>query len=395
MQSAHGIITRTKHDGRKDMKGKKLTVWEAACIITGYGIGGGVLAMPYIAQKNGVIVSLVILLVAFAASWLLHMMIAETTQKCGKDVQIVGVFSRFLFRGRAKKILTVSFFVLMAFVLVTNLTAYIAGAAEVLSGFLPLSALACKLIFYIVAASVVLFGLKAVGISEKLAVGVIFLLIGSLAVASFFAPVHKLPIQAGTVKDGVSFFAMAMLSFAAFFSIPQAVEGLEGDMKKVRKAVALGLGNNLILILVITACALLSSKEITEVAMTGWSAGIGTWAQIIGGVFTVLAMLTTYWSISLALAGIIEEQLRLKSQLCWLLATLPSLLISLMNIGGFIDFLELAGGAIAIIVAVMVVPTYRNSRREIPGSTLGKLGTTPFQILTVIAYLLMAIGSVV
>lgn len=377
------------------MKSKKLTVWEAACIITGYGIGGGVLAMPYIAQKNGIFMSLVILLVAFAASWLLHMMIAETTQKCGKDVQIVGVFSRFLFRGKYKNVLTVSFFVLMAFVLITNLTAYIAGAAEVLAGFLPFSPFISKLVFYIVAASVVLFGLKAVGISEKLAVGVIFLLIGTLAVASFFAPAHKLPTQIGTLGDGVSFFAMAMLSFAAFFSIPQAVEGLEGDMKKVRKAVFLGLGNNLILILVITFCALLSSKEVTEVAMTGWSAGIGMWAQIIGGIFTALAMLTTYWSISLALAGIVEEQMNWNTKLCWLIATLPSLLISLLNVGGFIDFLELAGGAIAIIVAVMVIPTYRNSRNEIPGSTLGVLGSTSFQILTVIAYLLMAIGSVI
>jgi len=377
------------------MKNKKLTVWEASCIITGYGIGGGVLAMPYIARQNGILLSLVILLAAFAASWLLHMMIAETTQKCGKDVQIVGVFSRFLFRGKGKKVLTAAFFILMAFVLVTNLTAYIAGAAEVLSGFLPFSEVVSKLIFYVIAASVVLFGLKAVGISEKVAVGIIFLLIGTLAVASFFAPAQKLPLEAGTLRDGVSFFAMAMLSFAAFFSIPQAVEGLEGDMKKVRKAVFLGLGNNLILILVITFCALLSSEEVTEVAMTGWSAGIGAWAQIIGGVFTALAMLTTYWSISLALAGIVEEQMHWNSKICWLLATLPSMLISMLNIGGFIDFLELAGGAIAIIVAVMVIPTYRNSRKEVPGSTLGILGSTPFRILTVMAYLLMAVGSVI
>lgn len=377
------------------MKNKELTVWEAACIITGYGIGGGVLAMPYIAQKNGVPLALVILLLAFSASWLLHMMIAETVQKCGEGTQIVSVFSRFLFRGRMKKALTAAFFALMAFVLVTNLTAYIAGAAEVLAGFLPIPELLSKLVFYVCAASVVLFGLKAVGISEKYAVAVIFGLVAVLAATSFFAPRNPLPMKAGSLRDGVSFFAMAMLSFSAFFSIPQAVEGLRGDMKKVKKAVFLGLGNNFILILVITFCALLASKEVTDVAMTGWSAGIGAWAQIFGGVFTVLAMLTTYWSISLALAGIVEEQLRLDGRLCWLLATLPSLLLSLLNIGGFIDFLELAGGAIAIIVAVMVVPTYRNSRRELEGSALGILGGTAFQILTIAAYLLMAVGSVI
>ena len=377
------------------MKNKQLTVWEAACIITGYGVGGGVMAMPYLAAKNGVVSALIILVAAFAASWLLHMMIAEVALKCGAGSQIVSVFSRFLFRGKGKAALTIGFFVLMAFVLVTNLTVYIVGAAEIIADLLGISQLLSEIIFYVAAASVVIFGLKAVGISEKYTVAVIFGLIGVLAVASFIKPANVLPVAFGSLKDGVAYFAMAMLSFSAFFSIPQAVEGLGGDEKKIKKAVFLGIGNNFILIVLITLAALIASGEVTEVAMIGWSRGIGQWAEIIGGVFTVLAMLTTYWSISLALSGIVGEQLKLSDRLCWLLATLPSLVLALLGLGGFIDFLELAGGAIAIIVAVMVVPTYRNARREVPGSMIGKLGSPAFQILTVIAYLLMAIGSLI
>lgn len=377
------------------MHTKQLTVWEAACIITGYGIGGGVLAMPYLAAKNGLPLSFFILVIAFAFSWLLHMMIAEVVQKCGSGTQMVSVFSRFLFRGKAKIFLSVSFFALMAIVLVTNLTAYIAGAADVLTGFLSISPLMAKLLFYLLAASVVIFGLKAVGVSEKIAVAVIFLLIAVLAGASFLVPPAALPMKTGSLTDGLSFFGMAMFSFSAFFSIPQAVEGLNGEVSKIKKAVFLGLFNNFILITVITFCALLASGEVTEVAMTGWSAGIGSWAQLVGGIFTVLAMLTTYWSISLALSAIVQEQFSFSGRSCWLLATMPSLLLALLNLGGFIDFLELAGGAIAIIVAVMVVPTYRNARKEVPGSMLGKLGGSGFQIFTVIAYILMAVGSVI
>lgn len=377
------------------MKKKELTVWEAACIITGYGIGGGVLAMPYMVERNGLPVSMLILVIAFAASWLLHMMIAEVSYKSGAGTQIVTVLSKFLFRGRLKAVLSTIFFVLMAFVLVTNLTAYVIGAAEVLAGFLPIPLIAAKLIFYVVAAAVVVFGLKAVGISEKFAVALIFILIGILAAASFMVPANKLPMAPGAVGDMLSFFAMAMLSFGAFFSIPQAIEGLNGDAKKVKKAIFLGLGNNFILIIVITVCSLLASSEVTEVAMTGWSAGIGGWAQIVGGIFTVLAMLTTYWSISLALSGIIQDQFKWDNRLCWLLATAPSLILALFNIGSFIDFLELAGGAIAILVAVMLIPTYRNARKEVPGSMLGFWGGTVFQILTAVAYVLMAVGSVV
>ena len=373
----------------------KITTWEAACIITGYGIGGGVLAMPYLAAKNGIVMAFVILIVAFLASYLLHMMIADLVLKCDEGTQIVSVFSRFLFRGRLKAVLTVIFFALMAVVLCSNLAAYVAGAAEVVVGMLSIPDLVAKLIFYILAASVVIFGLKAVAVSEKIMVTVIFAIIAALAVFSFTAEPHALPMTSGTFKDGLAYYGMAMFAFSAFFSIPQAVDGLGRDEKKIKKAVFLGLGNNFVLIVIITLCSLIASKEITEVVMTGWSAGIGQWAVVAGGVFTVLAMLTTYWSISLALSEIVEEQLKWNARLCWILATVPSLLLALFNLGNFLDFLQVAAGAIAIIVAMMVIPTYRNAKKEVPGSMLGAFSSTPMQILVVIAYILMAVGSVI
>ena len=378
-----------------ETKKTRLSVWEAACIITGYGIGGGVLAMPYLTAQNGIIAAFLLLVAAFAVSLVLHLMIADTVMKCGSGAQIVSVFSRFLFRGRWKNVLTVIFFVLMAVVLCSNLAAYIAGASELLVEMLPVGELAAKLIFYVLAASVVLFGLKAVAVSEKIMVALIFGIIAILAVSSFGAELQPLPTAVGSGKAMLAYFGMAMLAFSAFFSIPQAVEGLEGDEKKIKKAVFLGLGNNFVMIVVISLCALLASKEVTEVAMTGWAAGIGTWAIYAGGIFTLLAMITTYWSISLALSGIVKEQTGMGEKPCWLLATAPSLLLALFNLGGFLDFLELAGGAIAIIIAVLVVPTYRNSVKELPGSMLGRLSGNAGQIFVVIGYILMAVGNLV
>jgi len=376
------------------MEKKKLTVWESACIITGYGVGGGVLSMPYLTERNGIVAAFVILLAALLASYVLHLMIADLAIKNGGG-QIISCLSRFLFRGKLKLVLTVTFFALMAVNLCVNLAAYISGAEEILVQLLPVSPFAAKLIFYAAAASVVLFGLKAVGISEKYAVAVIFGLVGVLAAASLFSELHPIPLFGGTVRAGLAYFGMAMFAMAAFFSVPQAVEGLGGDVKKIRRAVFLGMFNNWALIVVISLCALAASPVVTEVGMVGWSKGIGAWAEIIGGVFTILAMLTTYWSISLALGSIVEEQTKLNARLCWLLATLPSLLITLLNLGGFMSFLRMAGGVIGIIVAVMVVPAYRNARREVPGSILTRCGGTATQLLIIAAYVLMGIGSVV
>lgn len=377
------------------MKNSELTVWESACIITGYGVGGGVMSMPYLAEKNGIFLSFAILAAALAASYVLHLMIADLALKSDNGGQIIACISRFLFRGKLKLPLTITFFVLMALILCTNLAAYIAGASEIMVDLLPISPIAADLIFYAAAASVVLFGLKAVGVSEKIAVTVIFILIGILAVSSFTAIRNPLPVSGSSLNAALAFFGMAMFALSAFFSIPQAVEGLGKDRKKIKKAVFFGLFNNFILIIVISVCALMASTEITEVAMVGWSRGIGAWAQIIGGVFTILAMLTTYWSISLALGSIVQEQFGFNTKVCWLLATLPSLCLALFNLGGFLEFMRMAGGLIAIIVAVMVVPAYKNARAEVEGTILGKIDTAAVEALIIIAYILMGVGSVV
>lgn len=377
------------------MKNKQLTIVESACIITGYGIGGGVMAMPYLAQRNGCLMSLLILAAAFLANFILHVMIAELAVKSGGGSQIIEVFSRYLFQGKYKKMLTLAFFVIMALVLFTNLAAYISGAAEIISELLGISLWLSRLLFYAAAASVVLFGLKAVGVSEKLAVGVIFLLVGLLACFSMLHIQNPLPVNAGSITEGLAYFGMGMFAFSAFFSVPQAVSGLGGDGKKVRKAVFLGLLNNFILITVITVCALLSSAQVTEVAMIGWSKGIGSWAEMVGSLFTILAMLTTYWSISLALADIVEEQLKLSRRLCWVIATLPSLALTFAGLGGFMEFMRLAGGLIAILIALLVVPAFRKASREPGDSLLGRWSGGWMQILIIIAYVLMAVGNVV
>lgn len=377
------------------MEKTKLTVWESACIVTGYGVGGGIMAMPYLAEKNGLVMGLAILLLAFLANLVIHYMIADIAIKSGGKSQIVEVFSNYLFTGKHQKGITTFFFAVMALVMFTNLAAYISGAAEILTSLLGLPLIVSTLIFYALAASVVLFGLKAVGVSEKVAVAVIYGVIAVLAVFSLFNIRNPLRMELGSVNHILAFFGMAMLSFSAFFSVPQAVKGLGGDAKKVKKAVFIGLLNNLILILVITLCALLSSTEITEVAMIGWSAGIGSWAQVAGSVFTILAMITSYWAISLALADITEEQLKIDKRLCWLIATVPSLLMTFVNLGGFMDFMRIGGGLIGILIAILVIPAYRKSLRDPGQSVLGNRCGTVVQILVIVAQILMAIGNVV
>ena len=374
---------------------KKLTVWQATCIITGYGVGSGIMTLPYLVNRAGLVWSAVILVAAFFFSYCMHMMLAELTIGSGHGAQVVAIFKKYLFRGKHGNIFVILLFVLTALVLITNLAAYVAGGAEILetAGLPPLVA---KLIFYVVAAAVVFFGLKVLGISETISVAIIMGIIAVLAIASLFNLNNPFVITTGAPSEILAFFGMAMFSFVAFFSIPQAVEGLEGDKVKVRKAILTGLGLNFAFMVVVIVCALASSARITELGMIGWSEGIGLWAQVFGSVFIILAMLTTYWSISLALSDIIREQLKWNKHICWILATLPSLLLVLFNFGSFLEIMRTAGGLIAILIAFLVVPAFRRCRRE-SGKLLlpDALAGTPMQIVVLVAFLLMAVGSAV
>ncbi|MGN0905707.1 MAG: aromatic amino acid transport family protein, partial [Bullifex sp.] len=216
-----------------------------------------------------------------------------------------------------------------------------------------------------------------------------------LAGASLLNIRNPLPVRPGNTNQALAYFGMSMFAFSAFFSVPQAVQGLNKDRKKIRKAVFIGIFVNYMLIIIISISALLASPEVTQIAIVGWSMGIGVWAEAIGSIFTLLAMLTTYWSISLALGDIIREQLKLDKRLCWVLATLPSLLFTMFSGTSFFDIMRIAGGLIAIIIAVMVVPAYMNAKKEGGENILGVLSGKATEIFVMIMYVLTAVGNVV
>ncbi|HOX48561.1 MAG TPA: aromatic amino acid transport family protein [Spirochaetales bacterium] len=396
-------------------KDKDLSFAEATSIIAGYGIGGGVLALPYLVSLNGLLPSAAVLVAAYCLSLLLHLMIAELSAGDGSGSQIVELFRKYLFTGKGGAALTWVFFAAMGAVFLANLAAYVAGGSEVLAA-AGLPAPWGGLLFYAAAAAVAAFGLKVLGVAEKWAVGAMSLLFAVLVAASLVA-LGKGGAGAGAAEAAataaaataaaalkaprlLALYGMAMFCFAAFFSVPQAVAGLAGRPKLVPKAVAAGLGVNFGLILVVTALSLLLSKEPTAIATVGWGRALGPWAEAAGTAFVILAMLTSYWSISFALSSMLKERLGLGNFPAWLLATAPTLLLALAGLGGFLDFMRTAGGAIAVLVAVLLVPAYRRYRKaraaagqETPALLHPLFASPAWDWVAAVAYLLMAVGS--
>lgn len=372
----------------------RLTFWEAASIIIGHGIGAGILSVPYLASRNSWWDILWIAAVAYLINLLLHFMIAELSYNNG-GAQFIRCFEKELFVGRIGKILTWIAFALLGFSTIVNVSGFITGAAAALTAWLGLPELAAMLLFYIVSAAIVYLGLKVVGVCEKIAVFSMVGVVGILLAATLLSELSPLSTDSIAFTNLLALYSMVAFSLSAVMSTPQVVKGLQGDVKQIRRAIAAGTGLNLLLILVITFMTLLGAgRDISQNgALVDLAAHLGGWVSIIGYIFTLLALATSFWANTLNLRDIVDEQVHWGPRWSWLIASLPCLVIALLRFTSFVGFTRLAS-VVQVLTGVGIIVAYHRSRRKAETSPIcGRFGTLPFQILVIAGTLLSTVGA--
>lgn len=375
-------------------KNSELTFFEATSIIVGHGVGSGILSVPFLASRNRWYDLLWIVAVAYGINLVMHFMIAELSWNNG-GAQFIKCFETELFVGKLKKLATWFAFGLLGFSVVVNVSGFIAGAAAVFHAWFGLPVAAGMILYYILAAGVVYIGLKLVGICEKIAVASMIGVIGILFAATLFSDINPLPETFVSGSHVMALYGMVAFSLSAVMSVPQVVKGLKGDKKKIRGAVAAGTGINVALILLITFMTLLGAgKGISENgALVDLSAHLGGWVSVIGYIFSLLALSTSFWANTLNLRDIVNEQTKWGIKISWLAASLPCLMIALIGVESFVGFTRLAG-VVQVLTGIGIIIAYNRSRKRSGNSPIcGKLGMLPFQILVILGSLVSTVGS--
>lgn len=372
----------------------KLTFFEATSIIVGHGVGSGILSVPFLASRNRWYDILWIILLVYGINLVMHFMIAELSYNNG-GAQFIKCFEKELFVGRMKKAATWFAFGLLGFSVVVNVSGFIAGASAVFEAWFGLPSAAGMLLFYVLAASVVYIGMKLVRICEKIAVFSMVGVIGILFIATLISDVSPLPASFVSASNLLALYSMVSFSLSAVMSVPQVVKGLNGDRNQIMGSIAAGTGINVGLILLITFMTLLGAGSgVTENgALVDLSLHLGGWVSIIGYIFSLLALATSFWANTLNLRDIVNEQTGWGVKKSWLAASLPCLVIALIGVESFVGFTRLAG-VVQVLTGIGIIIAYNRSRKH-EGSSLicGRLGTIPFQVIVVVSSLLSTIGS--
>lgn len=374
----------------------KLTTFEAICMIVGNSIGTGIIAVPYLATKNSVLDVVWMVALAYVINVILHLIIAELSYNNG-GMQLVKSFEGELFHGAAKKVFSWVVFVVYGLAIMIGVSGNINGGAQIFINWFGMPLWTAQLVYYAIAGCVVFMGMKAVGIAQKYAVVLLIGIVAAMTVGTLIHPVNTPHSSEFHWNNLLALYSMVVFATSANQAVIQVVKGLEGNPHRIRKSILIGFGLSSLLVLVVTMTVLLGTKgEINkELAYMQLGESIGKWAVILAGIFSLFALLTTFWSNTLALRDVVHEQIHTGNRISWLIATVPCILFAMFGVNSFIILTRIMSGVV-ILVSIMLVLTYGKSRRKAGASPIcGVIGTAPFQVLMVISTILSAVGSLV
>ncbi|WP_019229571.1 aromatic amino acid transport family protein [Sedimentibacter sp. B4] len=376
------------------MDSKKISAWEAAMLIAGSGLGTGILAIPYAASRTGLFGIVFSVAAAFAASALMHLLVADLVLNSKNSTQLMGIFKEHLFKGKNERLYSTLFFAVLAVVLLFNLAIYILVAAEVLTESFGIAPSVSKIIFYGVSSLIVVAGIKIIGVSEKYSMIIIGGVVLFLTVKSVNHSVRNMELTFGSYRGALALYGLVMFSFSALFSIPQAANNIE-NKNKLKTAIIAGIAINAAITLFFTFSVIKASDTVTQVATIGLSSSLGNVTKVVCALFVVLAMFTSYLSIALAQIDIICTEIKVKRNGAFMGATVPSLLAALFLPISFISMIQVVGGIVAVITSLLVIPGYIKATEHSRGNLmLGRLGKNKLLLsIVLVSYILMAVSS--
>jgi amino acid permease len=326
-------------------------------------VGVGIFGIPFVFAKAGFIIGLGFLLIAAAVTLTSNLMFAEVVLRTPDKHQLVGYANRYL-GPFAKRIM-----------LFTNtlgiygaLLAYINVAGDFLnnifSSWLYIKPEYCSIIFFVIGAWLLLFRFRTIAAIEffmtGLFIAVIVLIFGVGVPEIRFANLTSMTLEFWFLPYGVLLFA-----FGALTSIPLQREILGEKEHLFRPSIltAVGLVGVLYLLFAFTVVGI--SGDITSPdALSGLIDTLGTKVVILGSLFGVLAIFTSFLMLGSALKNIFHLDYGIRKRSSWLLVIVPPLALFLIGMRSFIQIIELVGAVAIGIESIVLIFMYIQAKRK-------------------------------
>jgi len=325
----------------------------AVALLLGTTIGAGIFGIPYVFAKAGFLIGLINLLLLASVILVVNLSIGEVALRTKKRHMLAGYAAKYL--GKAGKYIMTITVVVGIF---GAMIAYLIGEGQALSAIFGGGTLMYSLIFFLLMIPIIWFDLKAVAKSDKVInffMLAIIVLVCMAAISSInLENLKPFDFSKFLLPYGVVLFAMIGAS-----AIPEMEGELIKEKKKLKNAIIIGTLIPLVVYLIFALVVVgVTGANTTEVATIGLGNAIGKYMILLGNLFAVLAMATSFISLGLAMKWMLRYDYLMSNFKSWAITCFAPLLIFLAGARSFIGVIGTTGavaggieGALLILIA--------------------------------------------
>ncbi len=350
-ESDIGVVS---HQG---MFKRQLSLWQGVALITSGTIGAGILGIPYAVAQVGAGIGILYILGLGLLMMGLNILIGEVAIRAGKDMQLAGLAEKYLGKT-GKHVMTL----LMYTMLFGVLTVYIIGEGRGLSALFGGSEFWWSIGFFVVAFLLILVGMNTVKTVE------LFLCLGVLSVVlllSAFSIGDIEFVNFGHINLANLFlpYGIILFAFHGTTTIPEAHSLLKDRERTFREAIIISSFIVMIVYVLFTLAVIgVTGKDTTEIATIGLGNAVGPAIFLLGNLFAVLAMGTSFLVSGLALRDSLRWDFSVPRSLAAAIACYIPLILFIIGVRGFIETIEVIGGVFMSFEMLLLVLIYYRSR---------------------------------
>lgn len=337
-------------------------IFSAIVIFTGTVVGAGIFGIPYVVAKIGFLPGVIYLIILGAVLCVVMLTYGEITLRTKKFHQSAGYANKYL--GKWGK-LAMSFSLI--FGIYGALLAYMIGIGDFLftlmGDCLGGSPILYSTIFFVLGSAAIMFGLGMVIKMEK----GMFLLLLAVALLIFVLGFNKVDLNnLATLNMANIFlpFGVILFAYSGFSAIPDMSRVLDGSKKQLKSAIIFGTIIVFIVYLAFTFIIVgISGKDTSEEAIVGLKGILGSKIVIIGAMFGILAMATSFLTLGLALKEVYHYDYGIDKTLAWVLTCFIPFVLLILGLSSFVEVLGIVGSLTGGISSILILVMHKKSQK--------------------------------
>jgi len=331
----------------------------AAGTLIGSIIGAGVFGIPYVLAKSGTLLSFFYFLILGGVVLFLHLFLGEISLRTKEKHRLIGYAEKYLGR-KAKFLVGIS----VLFGTIGALLSYIILAGNFLELILPfsLSSFQLSIIFWGVMSLFIYLGIRSIAKAETIMniglFGAFFLI--------FILSIPKIDYSNFILFDkNYSFlpFGIILFSLVGWNAVPE-VEGILVKKRNLKRVIFWSIVITSIFYFIFgLVVSGVSGENTTQEAFQGLLPFLGAKIIILGGIFGLLAVTTSFLILANYLKNTLFLDYHFPYALSFFLASISPIILFVIGIREFIEVIAFVGAFVGLIEGTTIILAYKRAKK--------------------------------